>query len=273
MPTLDLLQEEIVREERAVGIRPGAPTSAASAIRRRRRQLEIIAMLVFFGLVMTTLRAQVWNAGRDSFIDPNWLRAGMITCAGGFIAYALEKEKHLRKLTLLDLEARRTNLFVADAILRSAALSDDLELMHATLNLEDVVERVAGCALRRLDAAETAVRLLSGGGELPVVASKVGRSGPATAFNRTAHAEQVALARLPRRREADDTSAAIVAAPLVHYGRLLGVLEAIGGPGQRFDNVDLAVLTGLAERAAVAIGHARSYRDMCERAEMTSGEA
>jgi hypothetical protein len=272
MPTLDLLQEEIVREERAVGIRPGAPVSSG-AIRRRRRQLELVAMLVFFGLVMTTLRAQVWTNAHDSIIDPNWLRAGMITCAGGFIAYALEKEKHLRKLTLLDMEARRTNLFVADAILRSAALSDDLELMHATLSLDDVVDRVAGIALRRLDAAETAVRLLSGGGELPVVSSKVGRYGPATAHNRSAHAEQVALARLPRRRDADDSGAALIAAPLVHYGRLLGTLEAVAAPRSRFDNVDLAVLTALAERAAVAIGHARAYREMCERADLAAGEA
>jgi hypothetical protein len=264
MPTIDLLHEEIEREERVVGIRPGSEFSSV-AIRRRRRQLEGIALLVFFGLVLTTLRAQIWGASQhDSLIDPNWLRAAMITCAGGFIAYIVEKEKHLRRLTMLDVESRRTNLYVADALLRSAALSDDLEFMHATLVLDEVADRVCRRALRRLDAGEAAIRLLVPGGELPVAASRIGVAGPLPAEGRQALAEQVALARLPRRADGLAGGPCILSVPLVHYGRLLGVLEVVGVPGRRFDNVDLAVLTALAERAAVAIGHARAFRELQE---------
>jgi hypothetical protein len=265
MPTLDLLHDEILREERYVGIRPGRPVSKA-VIRRRRRQLEAVAVLVFFGLVLTTLRSQIWSTGADGLINPDYLRAAMITCAGGFIAYALEKEKHLRKLTMLDGEARRTNLFVADAILRAAALSEDLELMHSTLVLDEVVDRVAARVQKRLDAGETAVRVLVAGGELPVAASRVGAAGPVTVAGRSALAEQVALARVPRRREGQGVEPDVIAAPLVHYGRLLGVVEAVARPdtGGRFDKVDLAVLTALAERAAVAIGHARAHHELRE---------
>jgi GAF domain-containing protein len=264
MPTIDLLHEEIEREERVVGIRPGAEFSAI-AIRRRRRQLEGVALLVFFGLVLTTLRAQVWGASaHDSLIDPSWLRAAMITCAGGFIAYIVEKEKHLRRLTVLDVESRRTNLYVADAILRSAALSEDLEFMHATLVLDEVVDRVCRRALRHLDAGEAAIRLLVAGGELPIAASRIGATGPQASEGRQALAEQVALSRLPRRMEGLAGGPQLLAVPLVHYSRLLGVLEVVGEPGRRFDNVDLAVLTALAERAAVAIGHARAYRELQE---------
>jgi GAF domain-containing protein len=270
MPTLDLLQDEIIREERYVGIRPGQPVSLA-AIRQRRRQLEVLALFVFFALVLTTLRAQVWHTGHDGLINPDYLRAAMITCAGGFIAYALEKEKHLRKLTLLDLEARRTNLFVADAILRAAALSDDLELIHATLVLDEVVDRVAARAQKRLDAGESAVRLLVAGGELPVAGARLGAAGPVTAAGRSALAEQVALSRVPRRREGEGDEPDVIAAPLVHYGRLLGVIEAVAAPGSRFDKVDLAVLTALAERAAIAIGHARAYSELRERVELADG--
>lgn len=264
MPTIDLLHEEIEREERVVGIKPGAELSSV-AIRRRRRQLEGVALLVFFGLVLTTLRSQVWGAPQaDSLIDPNWLRAAMITCAGGFIAYVVEKEKHLRRLTMLDVESRRTNLYVADALLRAAALSDDLEFMHATLVLDEVADRACRRALRRLDAGEAAVRLLVSGGELPVVASRIGAAGPVPAEGRQALAEQVALSRLPRRSDGLAGGPSLLAAPLMHYGRLLGVMEVVGEPGRRFDNVDLAVLNALAERAAVAIGHARAYRELQE---------
>lgn len=268
MPTLDLLQDEIIREERYVGIRPGQPVSR-DVIRSRRRQLELVAMLVFFGLVLTTLRAQIWGThSHAGLINPDYLRAAMITCAGGFIAYALEKEKHLRRLTVLDLEARRTNLFVADAMLRAAALSDDLELMHATLVLDEVADRVATRVQKRLDAGESAVRLLVAGGELPVAASRVGADGPVTAAGRSALAEQVALARVPRRRDGEGDEPDVIAVPLVHYGRLLGVAEAVGRPGRRFDNVDLAILTALAERAAVALGHARAYGELRAQVEL-----
>jgi hypothetical protein len=266
MPSADLLQEQINQEERVVGIRPGETTSP-ELIRRRRHQIEGVALLVFFALVLTTLRSQIWGGGGHDFIDPNWLRAGMITCAGGFLAYVVEKEKHLRKLTVLDLEVRRANLYIADAILRAAALSNDLEYMHGSLVLEEAVSRVAGVAQRRLDAAETAVRLLIAGGELPVVASRMGPGGPVSADGRTRLAEQVALARLPRRQEGGPGGVSIVAAPLIHYGRLLGVVEAVSKPGDQFEKVDLAVLTAIAERAAVAIGHARTYAEMAQRAD------
>jgi GAF domain-containing protein len=192
----------------------------------------------------------------------------VIKCAGGFIAYVVEKEKHLRRLTVLDVEARRTNLYVADAILRAAALSDDLEFLHATLVIDEVVDRVADCAQRRLDATDAAVRLLVGGGELPIAASRAGRDGLVAPAARAALAEQAALARLPR-RENTDGGPSIVVAPLIHYGRLLGVLEAVAPPGRRFDKIDLAVLTALAERAAIAIGHARAYRELQERIALT----
>ncbi|MDQ1520500.1 MAG: hypothetical protein QOI55_1573, partial [Actinomycetota bacterium] len=78
----------------------------------------------------------------------------------------------------------------------------------------------------------------------------------------------VALARLPRRQDSAGAEPAVITAPLVHYGRLLGVVEAVAEPGRRFDNVDLAVLTALAERAAVAIGHARAYRELQERVDL-----
>jgi len=196
------------------------------------------------------------------------LRAGMITCAGAFLAYVVEKEKHLRKLTVLDLESRRTNLYVADAILRAAALGDDVEYMHGSLVLDEVVSRVATVAQRRLDAAETAVRLLVSGGELPVAASRMGPSGPVSAVGRARLAEQVALSRLPRREDGGAAGEVnLIAVPLVHYGRLLGVVEAVSAPERGFDNIDLAVLTALAERGAIAVGHARTYAEMAERAE------
>jgi GAF domain-containing protein len=48
----------------------------------------------------------------------------------------------------------------------------------------------------------------------------------------------------------------------MHYGRLVGTIETIAHPGYSFDNVDLAVLTALAEKAAVAIGHARAHSEL-----------
>ena len=107
------------------------------------------------------------------------------------------------------------------------------------------------------------MRLLVAGGELPVVASRMGPSGPVSAAGRIRVAEQVALSRLPRREEGGSGEVSVVAAPLVHYGRLLGVVEAVSAVGGRFDKVDLAVLTSVAEprqSRSVMLARTRKWR-------------
>jgi GAF domain-containing protein len=96
-----------------------------------------------------------------------------------------------------------------------------------------------------------------------VVASRVGPGGPVAGGRRVAVAEQAALARAAVR--SDDGT--VAAAPLVHDGRLLGVVEVVRAAFDPFDDDDLAVLDAIAQPAARAIGHARAYRALRKRAE------
>jgi GAF domain-containing protein len=62
--------------------------------------------------------------------------------------------------------------------------------------------------------------------------------------------------------------ATVAAAPLVHEGRLLGVVEVVRPPGDPFDDDDVAVLDALVQPAARAIGHARAFRALRRRADL-----
>ena len=120
---LEELRDEIRREELSVGLSTERPLTRRD-IDRRRRQIAYVGLVVFFGVVVSTLRANVWGNSREMMIDPNWLRAAAITAAGGFIAYVVEKERHLRRLAFLESEEHAVQLVIADRLLESAALAD-----------------------------------------------------------------------------------------------------------------------------------------------------
>ena len=125
---------------------------------------------MFFGVVISTLRANVWGASNDTLFDPNLLRAATITAAGGFIAYVVEKERHLRRLVFLEGEERAVQLKIADRLLESAAFADATSSVQGSLVLEGVLERTLD-RIRDLVGAESAsIRLLSSDGQLRVAA-------------------------------------------------------------------------------------------------------
>src|SRR4029078_12577885 len=110
-------------------------------IDHRRRQIAEVGLLIFFGVVVSTLRANVWSSPHEMFIDPALLRAATITAAGGFIAYVVEKERHLRRLVFLESEERPVHLKIAARLLAAAAFADASSSVQSSLVLEGVIQR------------------------------------------------------------------------------------------------------------------------------------
>lgn len=135
------LHEEIEREARRVGLRPGAASLAE--IRRRRRQVTVTGLVVFFGLVVVTLQFPLWgDDGAGAFLPPDLLRATMITLTGGFVAYAVDKERHLQRLDRLEETRQVVNVAVAERLLRAAArasvaLNDPLVYEETLVGADD----------------------------------------------------------------------------------------------------------------------------------------
>ena len=217
---LEDLRDEIRREEVSAGLNPERPLTRAD-IERRRRQIAEVGLLVFFGVVISTLRANVWGNAHETLFDPNLLRAATITAAGGFIAYVVEKERHLRRLVFLESEERAVQLAIADRLLAVAALADASSSVHGSLVLEGVVQRTLD-RVRELVGAETAsIRLMSADGQLRVAAVHGPEGTPV----------------------------------------LLGVIQLGASPDEPFGAVDLDIVVGFAERVALALNHSRLYED------------
>jgi len=258
------LRDEIRREELGAGLKTDRPLTRAD-IERRRRQIAQVGLLVFFGIVVTTLHANVWGAAHHSFIDPNLLRAATITAAGGFIAYVVEKERHLRRLVLLEGEERSVQLAIADRLLEAAAFADASSSVHGSLVLERVLQQALD-RVRDLVGAETAsIRLLSADGQLRVAAMH-GPSGTPVSLGGVALATRVGLAREPLLLPGisgrhDPTTGLVLGAPLLLGEQLLGVLQLGARPEEPFTAVDLEIVAGFTDRVALALNHSRLYED------------
>jgi len=261
---LEDLRDEIRREELGAGLSPERPLTRAD-IDRRRRQIAQVGLIVFFGIVISTLHANVWGNGHDSWIDPNLLRAATITAAGGFIAYVVEKERHLRRLVFLESEERHVQLAIADRLLAAAAFADASRSVQGSLVLERVLQQTLE-RLRDLVGAESAsIRLLSADGQLRVAAIH-GPPGTPVKLGGVALATRVGLAREPMLLPGasgrhDPTSGLVMGAPLMLGEQLLGVFQLGARPDEPFGAIDLEIVAGFADRVALALNHSRLYED------------
>ncbi len=261
---LEALRDEIRREERSAGLKPDRPLTRAD-IARRRRQISEVGLLVFFAIVVTTLRANVWGTAHDAFIDPNLLRAATITAAGGFIAYVVEKERHLRRLAELEGEERSVQLAIADRLLEAAAFANAADSIQSSIVLEGVLQRAMDRLRDLVGAEQVAVRLLSADGQLRIAALH-GPPGTVAQTGGVALATRVGLAKEPMllpgvKGRHDPTRGLVMAAPLLLGDQLLGVVQLVAPRDDPFGPVDLEIVARFAHRVAVALNHSRLYED------------
>ena len=157
--TVTTLDREIALEERRVGIPTDQPLTDG-AIARRRLQIAVV------------LGASGFVALSAVYLANGVVRVGAIALAVVFGAYAIEKDRHLRRLALLRGDSMRITLVVANELMFSGALAGDREL----LDLRDGIGRAAGrlaAGLADVVRADcTRLRLLGPSGEVPVAAER-----------------------------------------------------------------------------------------------------
>ena len=261
---LEELRDEIRREEVGAGLKPERPLTRAD-ISRRRRQIAEVGLVVFFGIVVTTLHANVWGTAHDTLIDPNLLRAATITAAGGFIAYVVEKERHLRRLVFLEGEEHSVQLAIADRLLESAAFADASSSLQGSLVLERVLKQTLDRVRDLVGAEAASIRLLSADGQLRVAATH-GPSNTPALLGGVALATRVGLGHEPlllpgASGRHDPDHGLVIGAPILLGDQLLGVLQLGAHPDEPFGVVDLEIVSGFATRVALALNHSRLYED------------
>jgi hypothetical protein len=236
--TVTTLDREIEVEERLVGIPTDQPLTDG-AIAHRRHQIAFVMFASGF--------AALWAV----YLADENVRMGAILLAVVFGAYAMEKERHLRRLATLCDDSRRITLLVANELLSSGALAADRE----QLDLRDGIGRAAGRIAAGLADVVTAdctrLRLVGPSGEVPVAAERELTARRLVADDPSA-AQDALLSYKPVRQVTAEGRGVIVVA-LRQGDEILALLEAVAPVGDRFRPVDVAQADAYARGAVAAL--------------------
>ena len=236
--TVTTLDREIELEEKRVGLPTDQPLTDG-AIARRRVQIAVV------------LAAAGFVALGAVFAAHGLVRVGAIALAVLFGAYAMEKDRHLRRLALLRGDSLRITLVVANELMFSGALAGDREL----LDLRDGIGRAAGrlaAGLADVVRADcTRLRLLGPSGEVPVAAEREVAARQSVPDDATAARDALRNRKPVRQVTTDDRGVIVVA--IRRGDDVLALLEAVAACGDRYRPSDVAVAEGYARGAIAAL--------------------
>jgi hypothetical protein len=251
MSTIESLRDQITHEEEVANLTPDGMVSEHE-IHRRRLQIFFVAVVVLAGLLITTLANDVWSEMRDkSWLDPQVTRIALIIFASWIAVYLFDKEQHLKRLSRLGHDVDLLDRELAAGLLHSALVTEAIELVHESLELDLVVDRVLeqACLLTRAD--DGALYLVDDEGGLHAVATQ----GSPDVSDVEALRALVQQARGVLELSADRGSR--LCAPLTHHGELLGVV--VVEPARAAEGEMRALLARFTPSAASAIANGRRY--------------
>lgn len=258
--TIEDLRDQIVREERVTNLRADGTVTEAE-IHRRRLQMFLLALVVLIGLLFTTVANDVWTEFRDgSWIDPEIARLTLIGFGICCALYVYDKEQHLKRLSRLGRDVQDLDAQLAAGMLRSALVAEATEIVHETVDLDEVVQRVVDQASRLVGATSASLRLTDEDGGLHPVAAQVDVTGtdlPEPAEPNDDLLEVVGNTHEPALLNSGTMS--VLCVPIVRHDRLLGMIALGAGADHRFDDGDAALLGRFALSVATAIANAQRY--------------
>jgi hypothetical protein len=258
--TIEDLRDEITREERLTNLRADG-TVTVEEINRRRRQMFLLGVVVLVGLLFTTVANDVWTSFRDtSWIDPEVARIALIAFGVCSVGYLYDKEQHLKRLTRLGRDVQDLDAALAATMLRSAFVADATVAVHGSLDLDEVLQRVANESSSLVGAGSVTLRLVDDDGDLSPVATQIDVASRAPA--EPAEPAEDMLKVVARTREPallNSGTVSVLCVPLLHEQKLLALLILSGTAAHRFNDDDSALIGRFAAPAASAIFNAQRY--------------
>ena len=281
----DRPRDEVVETARLTGLKDfESPT--LEAVERRRWQLWLVSIVFLLTASALITMASVWPAALESIgvaegrLSTNAFRTLVLVLTVAFAGYTAEKETNLRRLNRLLVEERVLTAALSNRLLEVSALLDAGKAMNSVLEIEAVLDIILNSATSLLEAAGGSIMLVDDegtslrsvcvrGNEFAIDAVVAIDEGIAGRVARTLE-PMLITGQTSGRRAAVDTAMCV---PLLHRGRLLGVLNVNGAVGRRFTEYDLRALHLFAEQAAAAIANARLYEiERHHVAELVEGE-
>ena len=194
-----------------------------------------------------------------------------------FLATAVTRSLRRQDLELLGLQAR-----LEDLNRRTRALYETALILSSSLQLDEVLNRVARTTAQIMQAKGCSIRLLAADGEHLELVAAYGlsdaylRKGPVELAR--SPLDQEALQRGPvvvlnaptdprlqyHEEVAREGICSILCAPLISKGRPIGVIRVYSAVCYLYSQDDAAFLEAVASAGAVAIDNARAYRQLEE---------
>ena len=262
--------EEVVRKEaQIVGLRHlDMPT--LEQVEHRRLHLWIVMSVILLAVSGAMVGMTIWGSpddGGDRLVSGPVVLLTVLGLVGGFCAYSIEKEMHLRRLTRVLVDERVLVTALASRLQELSVLLDAGQAMNSVLELDEVLRRILDNALDLLGASDGSVLLADDGEDVlravcvrgndaardAVVAFGVGIAG------RVAASREALLIQGTLDGERDNIPDSAMSVPLVHRDVLLGVLNVNADVDRTFDEYDLRALGLFGEHAASAIANARLF--------------
>lgn len=255
MTMIDEIRADMRKASRAAGFRDDDVVDD-ELIARRRRQVGAVAIIVFFGVVLATLRADVGEP--IEFVNADMVKAAMITLAGAFLFYVIEKERNFRRIGDLGRQEREIHLASAERLLEGVE-----HLAEAgPLRIEDVLDGLLAGAVEFTGADAGSLSLVGTDGQPEVWSSDGNDEGRGPLANRVARSGRALLVS-PSGVPAI-AGGARMAVPLSVNGVLIGVIEVVPEARRSFDAVDLELLERFSDRSSRALTAAFDAADAAE---------
>jgi signal transduction histidine kinase len=259
-----------------VGLRE-VSTPSLEAVEARRWQLWTIAFFVMAALaVAMVLLSYDSSSGFGGFRLANLggFRVGVVVLTLAFVAYVVEKEVHLRRLTRLLIDERMLTAALSNRLKEMATLSAVGKAVNSVLDLEAVLDIILSSACELLEGESGSVMLLDGPDQLrsvcvlgnnPLATDAKVKVGEGIAGAVAQSGEPMLITGAADRQRFQQVSERAVpvpsalSVPLTNRGNLLGVLNVNSGD-RIFTEYDLRALVLFAEHAAMSIANARLYQ-------------
>ena len=265
---------QIQKAARVVGLRDFS-TPSLEAVERRRLQLWFVMAVMLLSLAAVAVVGSLWTSQDTDVIwlSPFAVRTAVVTVTIGFCIYAMEKELHLRKLTLLLADERVLTAALTNRLREVSSLLEAGKAVNSALELRNVLEIILRSAIELLDGSDGTIMLLEGHQRLRVVCAQgnehardavvqlgtgvAGRVAEALEpLLITGQADRAHFQDLTDRAQPVDSGMSV---PLVSRDELLGVLNINASPQRPFTEYDLRAVSLFAEQAAAAIANGRLY--------------
>ena len=272
-------QERIAREARVAGL-GHTDSPSLEVIERRRMQVWSVGLVALAGLgALLALLSRSSTLPVPRAATGPIVIAGIVLLGAALIAYVVEKELHLQRLTKVLVEERVLSAALTNRVREVTTLLGAGRAVNSVLGLRDVLNVVLASALDLLEASSGSIMLLEEGDRLRVATQRGNHhADDARARLGEGIAGRVALTRSPllisgvpepgvfdnlgEREEPVESSMCV---PLVHRGEVFGVLNLNAASPRAFSEYDLRATTLFAEQAAIAIANAHLYEEQSQR--------